>query len=40
MSAREEAAPEPAPETAPVDVAMLLDGPWTVVPTKQAVQGR
>ena len=34
MSARE-AAPEPMPEPAPVDVAALLDGPWVVVPTKQ-----
>ena len=34
MSARE-AAPEPMPEPAPVDVAGLLDGPWIVVATKQ-----
>lgn len=33
MSAREEATPEPVL----VDVAALLDGPWTLVPTKQAM---
>lgn len=33
MRSRGDAAPEPAP----VDVAALLDGPWMVVPTKQAM---